>query len=328
VCYGRGGTEPTVTDANLLLGYLNPDALVGGELRLDHGAAERALAGLAARLGLSLTDAAYGIHLVANAAMMRALQAVTSERGRDPSQFALLAMGGNGGVHAANLAASLHVGRIVVPPVAGLFSALGMLFADVEHQFIGAFFRRLDGVRAQAVNDAIAMHVEQALRLLAAEGYGEPDRHALAVHADVKYAGQTAPLSLQLPSLPVTEEMLAALPERYGALHEQTYGYRSDGEPLQIVALKVIGRGLSETSRVPQRVAHARVRGASTGARRAYFGRVLGWQTARLAAREAAAAGPMAGPVIVEEYDTTTVVPPGWTARTDDWNNLLIERAQ
>src|SRR6185503_19163382 len=128
----------------------------------------------------------YGIHLIANANMMRALRAVTSERGRDPAQFGLLAIGGNGGVHAANLAESLNVRRIVVPPVAGLFSALGMLFADVEHQFITAFFRRLDAVRAKDVNVAVEAQVREAVRLLTLEGYAEAHRHEIAVYADVK----------------------------------------------------------------------------------------------------------------------------------------------
>src|SRR6185503_18987745 len=132
----------------------------------------------------------YGIHLIANANMMRALRAVTSERGRDPAQFGLLAIGGNGGVHAANLAENLNVTRIIVPPVAGLFSALGMLFADVEHQFITAFFRRLDKVSAANVNDAVASLVREAERLLVAEGYRRPDQRQVIVHADVKYVGQ------------------------------------------------------------------------------------------------------------------------------------------
>src|SRR6185295_3220113 len=155
VCFDRGGTQPSVTDANLVLGYLNPESLVGGVLKLNYAKAEAVIATLGSRLGLSTTEAAYGIHLIANANMMRALQSVTSERGRDPSQFSLLAIGGNGGVHAANLAENLNVTRIIVPPVAGLFSALGMLFADVEHQFITAFFRRLDKVSAANVNGAV-----------------------------------------------------------------------------------------------------------------------------------------------------------------------------
>ena len=132
VCYGQGGTEPTVTDANLHLGYINPTALVGGELGLDQTGAEAALGVLAAGLGQTVTTTAYGIHLIANARMMRALSAVSSERGLDPSGFPLMAFGGNGGVHVCNLAETLGCGRVLVPPAAGLFSALGLLFADTE----------------------------------------------------------------------------------------------------------------------------------------------------------------------------------------------------
>jgi N-methylhydantoinase A len=326
VCYDRGGTQPTVTDANLVLGYLNPAALVGGDLALAFGKAEAALRALGAPLSLSATETAYGVHLIVNATMMRALQAVTSERGRDPSQFSLLAMGGNGGVHATSLAESLRVRRIVVPPVAGVFSALGMLFADVEHQFIGAFFRRLDGVCAADLNAAAQPHVEEALRLLALEGYGGDGRHEIAVHADVKYVGQTAPLSIRLPEFPATDAMIAALPARYGELHEQTYGYRSEREPIQFVSLKVVGRGVPDFPRVPERVSRAREVIARRDERRAYFGPELGWLVTRLLPRTALTAAPLPGPLIIEEYDTTTVVRPHWSARLDGWNNIVLER--
>ncbi|HEY8554731.1 MAG TPA: hydantoinase/oxoprolinase family protein, partial [Burkholderiales bacterium] len=326
VCYGRGGTASTVTDANLLLGYLNPATLVGGDLPLDYAAAERAMGDLGSQLGLSLVDTAYGIHLIANATMMRALQAVTSERGRDPSQFSLLAIGGNGPVHATHLAESLGVRRVIVPPVAGLFSALGMLFADVEHQFITAFFRRLDGVGARDLDAVAAPYVAEARRLLALEGYGDPGRHEIALYADVKYVGQTAPLALRLPAFPATDAMLAEIPARYGELHEQTYGYRSDREPLQLVALKVVGRGIPDRPRVPQRIVQAREATAQRAERRAYFGPDLGWQPAQLLPRSTLGWEPVRGPLIVEEYDATTVVRPQWSARVDGWNNIVLER--
>ena len=141
VCYGLGGDQPTVTDANLVLGYLNPKNLVGGDLVLDATKAETAIAELGARLDRSTTETAYGIHLIANANMMRALSSVSTERGRDPSGFTLVTIGGSGGVHAAGLAETLSIRRILVPPVAGLFSALGLLFADVEHHLVSAYYR-------------------------------------------------------------------------------------------------------------------------------------------------------------------------------------------
>ncbi len=325
ICYDRGGEQATVTDANLLLGYLNPDALVGGDLKLNYAKAEAAVAALADRLQLSTIDTAYGIHLIANANMMRALQAVTSERGRDPAHFSLLAIGGNGGVHAANLAESLHVERIIVPPVAGLFSALGMLFADVEHQFITSFFRRLDATSPADVNGAVDGLVRQAVELLVSEGYKTDEAREVSLFADVKYVGQTSPLSIRFPQFPVTDAMISDLLERYGELHQQTYGYRSDREPVQFVSLKVVGRGIPSSSRVPRRVSRAHESSVKAGIRRAYFGPEHGWLETRLLARTALSVVPVLGPLIIEEYDTTTVVRPGWSARLDAWNNVVIE---
>ncbi len=327
VCYGRGGQSPTVTDANLLLGYLNPTALVGGGLKLAYGDAQRAIEATAARLGLSPTDTAYGIHLIANANMMRALKAVTTEGGHDPSRFTLMAIGGNGGVHAAHLAESLKVRRILVPPVAGLFSALGMLFADVEHQLITAFYRRLDAVSAADVDEAIRPLLAQAIGLLEAGGYTEAGQRDLGVYVDLKYVGQTAPLTPRVPGLPITDAMLAALGKEYGDRHRQAYGYRSDAEPLQCVSLKVIGRGRVAAPRVPDRVAHARSASATPGVRRAYFGPELGWLDARVLSREMLSADPLEGPAIVEEYDATTVVRPRWSVHIDAWNDMILQYA-
>jgi N-methylhydantoinase A len=326
VCYDRGGTLPTVTDANLLLGYLNPDALVGGDLKLSYAKAEAAVGALGARLNLSVTDAAYGIHLIANANMMRALKAVTSEGGHDPSQFSLMAIGGNGAVHATNLAETLNVRRIVVPPVAGLFSALGMLFADVEHQLITAFYRRLDTVCAADINGASQALMAEAARLLASEGYADEAQRKIVLHADVKYVAQSGSLSIAFASFPVDAAMIDGIAESYGDLHEQTYGYRSDAEPLQFVSLKIVGRGTPKAPRVPGRVARAQERIARQGFRRAYFGPETGWLDTRLVPRVALTAEPLRGPAIVEEYDSTTVVRPGWSARIDGWNNTIIER--
>ena len=167
VCYDRGGQQPTVTDANLLLGYLNPRALCGGELPVNFWKAEQALRELGDKVGLSATDAAYGVHLIANSNMMRALHGVSTERGRDTAHYTLLAIGGNGGVHAVNLAEALRIRRIVVPPVAGLFSALGMLFADVEHHLVSAFYRRLTEVTSDDINAAASPLVDNVRRLLA-----------------------------------------------------------------------------------------------------------------------------------------------------------------
>jgi N-methylhydantoinase A len=212
-----------------------------------------------------------------------------------------------------------------VPPVAGLFSALGMLFADVEHQFITSFFRRLDVTSAADVNGAVEGLVRQAVELLVSEGYKTEKARQVSLFADVKYVGQTSPLSIQFPAFPVTDAMISGLLAQYGELHQQTYGYRSDREPVQFVSLKVVGRGIPSSSRVPNRVSRAHETSVQAGMRRAYFGPQQGWLETRLMARTALSAVPVVGPLIIEEYDTTTVVRPGWSARLDAWNNIVIE---
>jgi N-methylhydantoinase A len=329
VCYAGGGTEPTVTDANLLLGYLNPQALVGGDLALDFAAAEASIAGLARGLGLDPTAAAYGIHLIANANMMRALTGVSSERGRDPALFALFAIGGNGPVHAASLAEALRIRRIVVPPIAGLFSALGLLFADIEHRYVTAFYRRLDETSAADFNRAAAPLMAEVTDLLAAEGFGGAAQ-VLSVAVDIKYVGQMAALPVPLPTWPATADTPAALAEAFARLHEETYGYRSDGEQLQLIALRVVGSGMAPTPRVPERL--VRRPGADAAAsgsgnmRRAYFGPEYGWRDTPVRSRDGLGTDPLPGPVIIEEYDCTTVVRPGWRIRRDAWDNMLLER--
>jgi len=325
-CYARGGTQPTVTDANLLLGYLDAEALCGGELPIERARAETAVADLARRLGVDMIDAAYGIHLIVNSNMMRALHGVSTERGQDTSRFALLAIGGNGGVHATSLAESLRIRRVVVPPVAGLFSALGMLFADVEHHLVVAFYRRLDRTSATEVNEAAAPLLAEAAALLTAEGY-PPERQRIVLMADMRHVAQTAALPIEFTALPVTDAGMAQAREDFGRAHLAGYGYRSDAEPVQVVSLKVVGCGIPLASRVPERVARDREGLRAAGTRRAYFGPALGWHETPVIARSALGTTPRAGPLIVEEYDATTVVRPGWSARLDGWNDIVIERS-
>lgn len=325
VCYGQGGTEPTVTDANLLLGYLNPDVLVGGDLSLDKEGAERAIAAVGDRLGQSVTDAAYGIHLIANARMMRALSAVSSERGLDPAGFGAFAFGGNGGVHVCGLAESLGLRQVIVPPAAGLFSALGLIFADVEHQCIRAYYQPVDTLDLDALNRLFDLLRAEAADLLAADGYTEA-RCALSFSVEMKYIGQNMALPIPVSGLPVTRDDLETLSEEFSVAHEKTFGYRSDDERLQLVSLKVVGRGIPESPRLPAEVTVGGDERSAEGRRQAYFGPDLGWLETPVTRRPALAGTPQPGPLIVEEYDTTTVVRPGWSASRDAWNNIVLHR--
>jgi N-methylhydantoinase A len=272
-----------------------------------------------------VTETAYGIHLIANSNMMKALHGVSTERGRDASQFGLLAIGGNGGVHAANLAETLRISRIVVPPVAGLFSALGMLFADVEHHLVKAFYRRFDTVTPEDLAAAAAPMIEEARGLLQQEGFPAP-RQRIAVYGEMKHVAQSAALAVPIEGPPFGATSLTRARAAFGEAHELTYGYRSDTEPIQFVALKVIGQGVSEVPRVPHRLERDREDRAVQATRKAYFGREVGWRDTPVIARNALGGKARPGPLIVEEYDTTTVVRPGWSARLDRWNDIIMER--
>jgi N-methylhydantoinase A len=327
VCYDHGGVHPTVTDANLALGYLNPDALVGGELALNADKARQAIGALGKRVNLDPTETAYGIHAIANATMLRALRSVSSERGQDPSKFALLAIGGNGPVHAATLADSAGMNHIVVPPVAGLFSALGMLFADVEHHLAKGFYRRITASSAEDINSAALSLVDGARKLLAEEGYTASHQQRITVSLDLQYRSQSAPLTIPLSQYPATEASVATLFTAFEEEHRRTFGYVT-GEILQSVALKATAQGLSATPRTPKRITHANTRALQGGrVRRAYFGAESGWHDTCVIGRGDLDAKPRTGPLIVEEYDTTVIVRPGWTARLDEWNNIHMERA-
>ncbi|AYD04471.1 hydantoinase/oxoprolinase family protein [Neorhizobium sp. NCHU2750] len=337
VAYGRGGTQPTVTDANLVLGYLNPGVLVGGELSLDTAAARNAFAELASGLKLEATETAEGVHRIANATMLRALRGVSSEKGRDPSQFTLLAIGGNGPVHACSLAEDAGMGEVIIPPVAGLFSALGMLFADVEHQLVASFYRRFDETRGADAATAAGSLIARGRELLSSQGFG-PEVQDIRMLADVKYAGQTAPLTVELDAGTASFDglsdaakesaLFSEIAEKFHELHQQTFGYASKGEPLQFVALRAICRGVPEIPRMPAQCSRGNEKVPPAVERDAYFtGR--GWHRATVLGRTALPEGDdvwKAGPMIVEEYDTTCVIPPGWEARRDSWNNIHARR--
>ncbi len=326
VCYAQGGDQPTVTDANLVLGYLNPVALVGGNLTLDEAGARTILADLGTRIGRSDTDTAYGVHLIANANMMRALSSVSSERGVDPAGLTLIAIGGSGGMHAAGLAESLGIRSLLVPPAAGLFSALGLLFADLEHHLVRAYYRPMADTTPADFNAAVQPLVDEVHRLLQSEGFTDAARREVEVEVNMKYMGQTWTLPVPCDTFPADPTQMAALVEGFGEAHDQQYGYRSDNEALQLVSLGVIGCGIPATPRLPDRVARAQEWIAESGERKAFFGPDHGWLDTAVLPRAGLGEEAMEGPLIVEEYDTTIVVRPGWRARLDSWNNIVIER--
>ena len=325
VCYANGGQEPTVTDANVALGYLNPDYLLGGAFPIDADAARRAIADrVAAPLNLSGTDAAHGIHLLVNSNMGRALRAVSSERGRDPRRFTMVAFGGGGPLHAAGLAEMLGIGRVVVPPSPGAFSAFGLLFADVEHHFVQTHFRQFSSLDLDEANAILRGLKEQGAALLSEEGFA-PSRQQTETQVDMKYVGQTSELTVRMDDDSFSPDSLDRLAEAYAAEHEKTYGYRVD-EPMQLVSVRVVARGLSDADRVPGRIAVSRrPADQGSGRRMLYFGPRTGWVETPVIDRLDLDDAPSDGPLVVEEYDSTVVVPPRWRASLDSLKNIVLE---
>jgi N-methylhydantoinase A len=319
VCYDKGGATPTVTDANLILGYLNPSHLVGGALKLNPEKARRVFEERIARpLDMPLERAAHGAHLIAASNMIRAIKAVSTERGRDPREFALFAFGGNGPVFACGMAAALGMKRIVVPPSPGLFSSFGLLYADVEHHYSRSLRRLLRKSDAREIERAWAALATQALEQLMAEGFVS-GRARIRRSASLHYHGQTYELTVPLPDGPID---LAWLEEAFGREHEKTYGHRAGAdEPVELVSIQVVGQGLREGAAVPERVRASRLEPTPPPPRRAYFDSWI--ETPVL--RRSDLSNAKTGPLIIEEYDATCVVPPGARAELDAAGNIVIQ---
>lgn len=325
VCYDAGGEEPTITDANVLLGYINPGHLVGGALKLNRDkAAEVFEAKVAKPLGLPLDVAAHGAHLISASNMIRAIKAVSTERGRDPRNYALFAFGGNGPLFAAGMAATIGIKRVIIPPSPGLFSSFGLLYADVEHHYSRTFRRLLsdaDPVELTAAWNGLA---EDALAQLKEEGF----TGAAAVverSASLHYKGQIYELAVPAPEGELDAGKLSELAERFGKEHETVYGHRAGPEePVELVNIAVVGRGVSEASRVPDQLHADLAARPSDPSRQAYFGRDHGWMETPVIAR-ADLETPRQGPAIVEEYDATCLIPPGGTASLDRFGNIVID---
>ena len=328
VAYDQGGSEPTVTDANLVLGYLNPGHLVGGAVKLNADKARSVIADkIAQPLGMSVEAAAYGAHLIAASNMIRAIKAVSSERGRDPREYALVAFGGNGPIFAAGMAQDIGIQQVLIPPSAGVFSSFGLLYAEVEYYFTRTRKRLLRGVAPAELQTVLDGLEAEARSRLGEDGF-RTQAIDIRRFASLHYQGQSFELRVPVAPGKLDAAALAAIEEAFGVEHERTYGHRAGvDEPVELVSLEVIGRGLPDEPRAAAAAAAGLAPNIAIAApaRRAYFGPSQGWREARIVNRSALKT-PHQGPCIVEEYDATGLVPPGWTARLDEFGNILLTR--
>jgi len=326
-CYGRGGTEPTVTDANLVLGRVAPSRYVPGGLELDRAAAAESVErAIATPLGLPVEEAAAGIIDIVNLKMAMAVRAVTVQRGLDPKDFVLYAYGGAGPVHACWIARELGIPTVVVPIAPGQFSALGIATTDVRHDLVRTALMRARDLRAERVAEELAAVESAAREALAAEGVQEGD---MALHRalDVRYAGQEYTITVPLDSGRFDDDALAAIASRFHELHARTYSHSSPGDPIEIVNVRVeaIGHvGQIEPPRV-EGGGEEPPDGAAVDSVPAIFARGEDAVDATVWDRASLCAGNVvSGPAVIAETGATTVLPPGSVAHVDGTGQLVI----
>lgn len=325
--YGRGGQETTVTDANLVLGRLDPQGFLGGTgaVGLDVEAARQVLTTLGKAIGLGPEAAALGVVQIANAVMEQALRRVSVERGYDPRRFTLLPFGGAGPLHACEIAEALNIFSILVPPFPGVLSAYGMLVADVVHDASHTVLKPADEV-IKDISELTTLYTHlahQVQNVLLQEGIDAPQIESAL---DLRYRGQSYELNVPL-SLPITASNVSEAVEAFHRAHAQRYGYAMPDEPVTIVTLRVAGRGPGARPALPQQpIGSESVDDAYLGERGVWFS-AEGPTTTPVYGRERLAAGNrFRGPALVLQYDATVVVTPGWAARVDNLGNLWLDR--
>jgi N-methylhydantoinase A len=320
-CYGRGNDRPTNTDANLVLGRLG-EQLIGGAMTLDRAAAERAiLQHVAEPLRLGLVEAADATIEVANANMADAVRLISIRRGYDPRDFCLVAFGGAGPLHGAALAEELSIPTVLVPPSPGITSALGCLLVDIRHDLSAMFLARVDAVERQALEAEFEKLEDEARERLAAEDVPE-EQMSIQRLVDMRYVGQWRSLTIPV-SAPAELEDAAA---RFHAEHERAYNYRRDGSPVEIYRLSLRAVGVTPK---PQLKRHELNGGAprEAGSRDAQFQAAGGPVRTPVYVRSDLPAGArIDGPAVIEQLDSTTLVPPGWQAQVDEWLNIRMSR--
>jgi N-methylhydantoinase A len=309
VCYGQGGKEPTVTDANLVLGRLGSDRFLGGEMQLDLAAARAAIEARIARpLDVSVEVAALGIIKIAIAEMSLAVQSVSVGRGHDPRDFAMIAFGGAGPLHAAEIARELNIPRFVIPRVPGHFSALGMLLADLRHDFVRTYYKPLAECDFQALGAIFAEMEAEARDLLIREGTSQ-DRISMQLHLDMRYAGQEFPIQTPIDPQALARGDVQALRAAFDRVHDRRFGHKADNEEVEVVNCRLTGRGRRLRARFPAVPAVASSSAGLLGERDVIFNDPLRPHKSPVYQREVLAVGQVIrGPAVVTEYASTTIL--------------------
>jgi N-methylhydantoinase A len=327
-CYGHGGTEPTVTDANLALGRLDPENFLGGSMALDAAAAESVIDGLAEKLGLERFEAAEGVLTIMNSNMANAIRAKTVQKGIDPRSFSLVAFGGAGPLHGAEVADLLGIPEVVVPLHPGITSAAGLLTTDLKYDQIKTEFQVKGSVDLGKINRDFEALSAELLEQFASDGLSEDDVEQLRF-GDLRYVGQGYELRVPVPAGKVDDAALEQVWRAFHQLHEQEYGHFFADSPIEIVNIRLTGVGKMPKIANPPAPAGESLDSALVKSANSVFridGTLQRLETKFYNRAKLPAATPIAGPAIILQKDTTTVVPPGWTATLDAAANLILTK--
>lgn len=325
-CYARGGSEPTVTDANVLLGYIDPNFFLGGEILLDRNAAHAAMSTVAKRLDVSGEEAAYAVYDVVNEGMADALNERCTKRGFDPREFLLVAGGGAGGLHVAEIARKAGIKSVMVPKFASAYCAFGMQLPDFSQDYVRTYTKRLSNADVGVVNALYEEMEAQGRQVLLKSGAHEGQIRFVR-SADLRYVGQFNEVEVDSPGGPVTRLSIEAVGEAFHRKHEETFAFAMPGRQIEVVYLRV--RAIAATPAIQLREIASgpeSVDGARKADRRCYFGRAIGWRLTPVYDGDALAGGnKIAGPALIEEAGSTILVPNGARAEVDPFGNYLIQ---
>jgi N-methylhydantoinase A len=321
-CYPQGGEEPTVTDASLVLGYLNPDYFAGGTVALDPERAEHALGRLGGRIGLTAIETAAGVHRVVNAKMADAIRLVSIRRGYDPRLFALVMLGGAGPVHGGRLAQDLEIPTLVVPSAPGVLSAWGLLVASIEHDHAETVALRMDELEPGELDAAFERAAAHVAEQMKAEHV--PAGAATTTRlADMRYVGQAYTLEVEFPD-ELDDGALEDCLARFHSTHNRIYGHARPTAPVELVNVRIVQTWREPGDEASVFAAEGAMR--ERGLRLAYFEEYNGYVEVPIYWRSALEpSADLVGPAIVEQMDATTVIYPGFRATSDDGGNLVLQ---
>lgn len=323
-CYDKGGTEPTLTDCYVVLGYMNPEYLLGKDFKLNSSKALSAIQKISDKVKMNAIETAYGAYRIANSNMARAIHAVSSERGRDPRKFVLLVFGGAGALHGVEVARGLGMKQVIIAPNGGVFCAYGMHCADIERYYVRSFSHKLDESAIQGMNNVFDIMSSDALKSSSDWGFEEV-KIKIERSADIRYVKQSSELIIPLPEGDIDKKALDELSTRFNAEHENTFGHSFPETQLEINALRIVAR--IEVEKPPITSGSGRKKATNEvgkKTRKAYFGDEYGFIYAQVITSNELSSEVIKGPVLIDTYDTTIVVPPGCDVSLSVGGSMLI----